>query len=233
MQVGQQHLQDAGFNKEDDESEGDESKEGQSIEQQLAPWYTSRNFLHATQGKAMLTLHGEGDPSRRGEAFSLIKTSMKGGFKPVGASANEKMNARQMKESGGHAYNVQDQQRSYEESIRKIWEAQYQSLSSTVDQSGSDMDENPIEESSNSTLRAETPRSEAQTPAILRRRDDETTSQFTQASTGSQVGKILKITRHIQDEYGKDQLYTEIVRAPKVMRQYLKRRHAKEAETTG
>lgn len=233
MQVGQQHLQDAGFNKEDDESEGDESKEGQSIEQQLAPWYTSRNFLHATQGKAMLTLHGEGDPSRRGEAFSLIKTSMKGGFKPVGASANEKMNARQMKESGGHAYNVQDQQRSYEESIRKIWEAQYQSLSSTVDQSESDMDENPIEEASNSALRAETPRSEVQTPAILRRRDDETTSQFTQASTGSQIGKILKITRHIQDEYGNDQLYTEIVRAPKVMRQYLKRRHAKEAETTG
>lgn len=233
MQVGQQHLQDAGFNKEDDESEGDESKEGQSIEQQLAPWYTSRNFLHATQGKAMLTLHGEGDPTRRGEAFSFIKTSMKGGFKPVGASANEKMNARQMKESGGHAYNVQDQQRSYEESIRKIWEAQKQSLSSTVDQSESDMDENPIEEASNTAFRAVTPRSEAQTPATLRRRDDETTSQFTQASTGSQAGKILKITRHIQDEYGNVEPHTEIVRAPKVIRQYLKRRHAKEAETTG
>lgn len=233
MQVGQQHLQDAGFNKEDDESEGDESKEGQSIEQQLAPWYTSRNFLHATQGKAMLTLHGEGDPTRRGEAFSFIKTSMKGGFKPVGASANEKMNARQMKESGGHAYNVQDQQRSYEESIRKIWEAQKQSLSSAVDQSESDMDENPIEEASNSAFRAETPRSEAQTPATLRRRDDETTSQFTQASTGSQAGKILKITRHIQDEYGNVEPHTETVRAPKVIRQYLKRRHAKEAETTG
>lgn len=233
MQVGQQHLQDAGFNKEDDESEGDESKEGQSIEQQLAPWYTSRNFLHATQGKAMLTLHGEGDPTRRGEAFSFIKTSMKGGFKPVGASANEKMNARQMKESGGHAYNVQDQQRSYEESIRKIWEAQKQSLSSTVDQSESDVDETPMEGASNSAFRAETPRSEAQTPATLRRRDDETTSQFTQASTGSQAGKILKITRHIQDEYGNVEPHTEIVRAPKVIRQYLKRRHAKEAETTG
>lgn len=233
MQVGQQHLQDAGFNKEDDESEGDESKEGQSIEQQLAPWYTSRNFMHATQGKAMLTLHGEGDPTRRGEAFSFIKTSMKGGFKPVGASANEKMNARQMRESGGHAYNVQDQQRSYEESIRKIWEAQKQSLSSTVDQSESDMDENPMEEAPNSAFRAETPRSETQTPATLRRRDDETTSQFTQASTGSQTGKILKITRHIQDELGNVEPHTEIVRAPKVIRQYLKRRHAKEAETTG
>ena len=233
MQVGQQHLQDAGFNKEDDESEGDDSKEGQSIEQQLAPWYTSRNFLHATQGKAMLTLHGEGDPTRRGEAFSFIKTSMKGGFKPVGASANEKMNARQMKESGGHAYNVQDQQRSYEESIRKIWEAQKQSLSSTLDQSESDMDENPMEEVPNSAVRAETPRSGAQTPATSRRRDDETTSQFTQASIGSQAGKILKITRHIQDEYGNVEPHTEIVRAPKVIRQYLKRRHAKEAETTG
>lgn len=82
MQVGQQHLRDAGFSKGDDDSEEDDGKEDRSIEQQLAPWFTTRNFINAAQGKAMLQLHGEGDPSGRGEAFNFIKTSMKGGSRP-------------------------------------------------------------------------------------------------------------------------------------------------------
>ena len=233
MQVGQQHLQDAGFNKEDDGSEDDEAKEGQSIEQQLAPWYTSRNFLHATQGKAMLALHGEGDPSGRGEAFSFIKTSMKGGFKAAGASAADKIHAKQMKDTGGHAYNVQEQQRSYEESIRRIWEAQKQSLSATFEPSDSDMDEDPVEEASKKAAGVATPRSEIRTPATMRRRDDETMSQFTQHSAGSQSGKILRITRNLPDEDSIVRPRVEIIRDPKVIRQYLRRRHAQEEETTG
>ena len=233
MQVGQQHLSDAGFDKADDNSDEEDSKEGQSIEQQLAPWSTSRSFLQATQGKAMLALHGEGDPSGRGEAFSFIKTSMKGGFKAAGASASEKMHARQMKDSGGHAYNVQEQQKSYEESIRRIWEAQKQSLSATIEQSDSDMDEDPVEEASKNAAAAATPRSEAQTPATFRRRDDETLSQFTQHSTGSQSGKILRITRNVPDEYGNSRPVVDIIRDPRVIRQYLKKRHAKEDEATG
>ncbi len=233
MQVGQQHLQDAGFNKEDDESEVDDAKEGQSIEQQLAPWYTSRNFLHATQGKAMLALHGEGDPSGRGEAFSFIKTSMKGGFKAAEASATEKMRAKQMKESNGHAYNVQEQQKSYEQSIRRIWETQKRSLSSTHEQNVSDMDDDLIEEASNAALRAGTPRSEAQTPATARRRDDETASQYTQHSTGSQVGRILKITRSVRNQKGTLESKTDEIRDPKVVRQYMKRKNQKEEEALG
>ena len=233
MQVGQQHLQDAGFNKEDEESEVDDAKEGQSIEQQLAPWYTSRNFLHATQGKAMLALHGEGDPSGRGEAFSFIKTSMKGGFKAAEASATEKMRAKQMKESNGHAYNVQEQQKSYEQSIRRIWETQKQSLSSTHEQSSLDIDEDPIEEASNLTVRAETPRSGNQVPAAVRRREDETASQYTQHSTGSQVGRILQISRNFRDEMGTLITKTDTIRDPKIVRQYLKRKNQKEEETLG
>jgi len=233
MQVGQQHLQDAGFSKGDDESEEDDAKEGQSIEQQLAPWFTSRNFLNATQGKAMLTIHGDGDPTGRGEAFSFIKTSMKGGFRAEGASANEKMQKRQMKDSNGHAYNVQEQQRSYEESIRRIWEAQKRSLSKTVEQPDSDFDEDPIEEASNIMVGGGTPRSEAQTPATTRRRDDDTASQFTQHSTGSQSGKTLKITRSVRDEFGDLRSVVDIIRDPKVIRQYLKHRHADEEGTEG
>lgn len=234
MQVGQQHLQDAGFNKEDDESDVDEAKEGQSIEQQLAPWYTTRNFLHATQGKAMLALHGEGDPSGRGEAFNFIKTSMKGGFKAAEASATEKMRAKQMKDSNGHAYNVQEQQKSYEQSIRRIWETQKQSLSSTHEQNGSDIDEDPVEEASLNVARAGTPRSETQTPVTVRRRDgrdDETISQFTQHSTDSQVDRILKISRAVKDGTGNLVLKTDTIRDPKVIRQYLKRKSQNEEET--
>lgn len=81
MQVGQRHLQDSGYAGAEAGDEGDESK--LTIEQRLAPWITTKNFLLATQGKAMLQLHGEGDPTGRGEAFSCIRISMKDIF--VGA----------------------------------------------------------------------------------------------------------------------------------------------------
>lgn len=232
MQVGQQHLQDAGFSKGDDDSEDDDGKEGQSIEQQLAPWYTSRNFLNAAQGKAMLQLHGEGDPTGRGEAFSFIKTSMKGGFKAMGESVEDKLDAKKLKELGGHSYNVARQQKSYEESIRRIWDAQRQSLLSTMEQSDTEMEDDHLEETEEFPGDVRTPRSEAQTPAALRRRDDETTSQFSKFSTDSQAGKVLRITRDIRDQYGRLERVQEVIRDPRVIRQYLRRRHAKEAEST-
>ena len=232
MQVGQQHLQDAGFSKGDDDSEDDDGKEGQSIEQQLAPWFTSRNFLNAAQGKAMLQLHGEGDPSGRGEAFSFIKTSMKGGFKAMGESVEDKLDAKKLKELGGHSYNVARQQKQYEDSIRRIWDAQKQSLSSTLEQSDTDNEDDRVEDTDDMNVGARTPRSEAQTPATLRRRDDETTSQFSRFSNDSQSGKVLRITRNIRDSYGNLERVQDTIRDPRVIRQYLRRRHAKEAEAT-
>ena len=229
MQVGQQHLVDAGFSKEDDNSEEDDAKEGQNIEQQLAPWFTSRNFLHATQGKAMLQLHGEGDPSGRGTAFSFIKTSMKGGFRAMGESVAEKIDAKRVKDYGGHSYNVARQQQSYEESIRRIWEAQKQSLSTNVEQSDSDMEDEDMLENSYVTD-VNTPRSEARPLGNLRRLDDETTSQSTRNSNRSQAGKILQITRQFEDRFGVTETHTEEIRNPRVIRQYLRRRHAREAE---
>ena len=232
MQVGQQHLLDAGFTKADDDSDEDEGKEGRSIEQQLAPWFTSRNFINAAQGKAMLQLHGEGDPSGRGEAFSFIKTSMKGGFKAMGESVEDKLDAKKLKELGGHSYNVARQQKSYEESIRRIWDAQKRSLSSTLLQSDVDLDEENLEESESIHGRAGTPRSELQNPAPLRRRDDETTSQFSKLSTDSHAGKVLRITRYFRDEDGQLRRVEDVIDDPRVIRQYIKRRHAREAENT-
>jgi len=88
MQVGQRHLQDAGYSN----GEVAEDDEGNlSVEQQLAPWITTKNFLFATQAKAMLRLHGEGDPTGRGEAFSFIRVSMKDIFVKAGEDYEQKL----------------------------------------------------------------------------------------------------------------------------------------------
>lgn len=233
MQVGQQHLQDSGFSKDDDESEDDDTKEGQSVEQQLAPWFTSRNFLHATQGKAMLQLHGEGDPSGRGEAFNFIKTSMKGGFKAMGESVADKIDTKRRIDSSGHSYNVARQQQAYEDSIRRIWDAQKQKLSSTFERSDSDMSSADDDDASDPQggIGSQSLRSEFRTSGIPRRKDDETTSQSTRMSVGSHVGKVLQITR-TGYKSGQIEEVKDVIRNPRVIRQYLKRRHAKESENT-
>jgi transcription initiation factor TFIID subunit 1, fungi type len=234
MQVGQQYLYDAGFGGDDAEDEDDDKEgQGQAIEQELAPWKTSKNFLNASQGKAMLTLHGDGDPSGRGEAFSFLKTSMKGGFKAIGESAMSKMEEK--KELGGHSYNVARQQRSYEESIRRIWDAQKTALSSNVEHSDIDMDDNVdgSDEGGPSNVFNRPPaRSEATTPAPFGRRDDDTVTSFSKRSTASQsANRFLKITRKMVRSDGgvEDVVYIENDAA--VIKQYLKRRSAKNAAT--
>lgn len=234
MQVGQQYLYDAGFGGDDvDDEDDDREGQTQSIEQELAPWKTSKNFLNASQGKAMLTLHGDGDPSGRGEAFSFLKTSMKGGFKAIGESAMSKMEEK--KELGGHSYNVARQQRSYEESIRRIWEAQKTALSSAVEHSDIEMDDNvdgPDEEGQSNVFSRPPPRSEAATPGPSARRDDESVTSFSKRSTTSQTGnRVLKITRQVPRTDGGLEEVVHIERDPSVIKQYLKRRNAKNAAT--
>lgn len=229
MQVGQQHLHDAGYAN-DAEKGGDEDEdvEGESFEQQMAPWKTTRNFLLASQGKAMLKLHGEGDPTGRGEGFSFIKTSMKGGFKAIGESVEDKLDAQRLKELGGHSYNVARQQKSYETSIRRIWDAQKASLSSTVEHSDAESD---IDQEEEDEFSKPTPRSEAPTPAAFRR-DDETTSQFSRVSVTSQRNKVLRIVRDYEDENGNIYQKEQLVWDPRVIRQYTQYRYKMEALQT-
>ncbi|KAJ5168881.1 transcription initiation factor TFIID [Penicillium canariense] len=230
MQVGQQHLHDTGFgNDAENGGENEEDEESESFEQLMAPWKATRNFLLASQGKAMLKLHGEGDPTGRGEGFSFIKTSMKGGFKAIGESVEDKLDAQRLKELGGHSYNVARQQKSYETSIRRIWDSQKASLSSTVEHSDdeSDVDQGEVEE-----FNKPTPRSEAPTPAPTRRYDDETTSQFSRMSFASQKGKVLRITRQYKASNGAIMEKEQLVWDPRVIRHYIQHRHRSEALTT-
>ena len=83
MQVGARHLYDAGYaktaeGKEEDEF-GDEAG-GLDIEQQLAVWSTTLNYKRAESQKAWVAVHGEGDPTGRGEGFSFLRSNMKGYF---------------------------------------------------------------------------------------------------------------------------------------------------------
>lgn len=93
------------------------------LEDNLLPWNATKNFVNATQMRAMIQIHGAGDPTGCGEGFSFLKTSMKGGFLKSG-SDNGKAQS-----SGGHSYNVAEQQKAYEEEISKTWYTHAKSLS--------------------------------------------------------------------------------------------------------
>lgn len=224
MQVGQQHLEDAGYSKTVD----DQDEEGDSIEEQLAPWNITRNFINATQGKAMLQLHGEGDPSGSGHAFSFLRTSMKGGFKAAGESLNEKLDKSKF---GGHSYNVAMQQKAYDDEISRIWYTQAKTLSNTnIEDLGWDEEEHKRETQEQANSYETT--SAARTPAPAD--DDDGASLFSQNSSRDQShNKILKITRFVRDENGTVQRKVETITEPNLIRAYVKRRQEIEDSLIG
>lgn len=92
MQAGQRRLLDAGYSRtaEGADEEGDEVNGNLDIEQLLAPWIATKNFIHASQGKAMLKLHGDGDPTGMGEGFSFLRVSMKETFLRAGETLRDR-----------------------------------------------------------------------------------------------------------------------------------------------
>ncbi|KAF2200955.1 hypothetical protein GQ43DRAFT_416872 [Delitschia confertaspora ATCC 74209] len=221
MHAGDRHLMDAGFNK-DQISKDEDDDDGAKVELKLAPWHTTKNFLNACQGKAMLELHGEGDPTGRGEAFSFIKVSMKGGFRDVGESIGEKLDAKKLKELGGHSYNVARQQQQYEMAIKRIWNKQADSLSAATELSDIEMDVEGVDAEQNAT-RGRTPRSEFGTPAAFKG-DDETASQYSKFSNTASRQKVLRIKRWMRNEdTGEMEQRVEIIRDRKIAKEYVRR----------
>ena len=232
MQVGVQHLGDLGMqdSKNQDDEQLKDLDESASIELQLAPWRTTKNFLAACQGKAMLKLHGEGDPTGRGEGFSFVKTSMKGGFTALGESVEDKIEAKKRRETSGHSYNVAKQQKAYDDSIRIIWNKQKESLSNAQEGSDTEMEDDVDEpQSAYPAIRGATPRSSFGTPAALARHDDESASQFSRGSI-DRGDKVLTITRMTRDKYGKPTTTYEKVTNPRVIQLYRKKRMEKEIQ---
>ncbi|KJA25821.1 hypothetical protein HYPSUDRAFT_85120 [Hypholoma sublateritium FD-334 SS-4] len=222
MQVGQRHLQDAGYSHAADVAEGDESN--LSIEQQLAPWITTKNFLFATQAKAMLRLHGEGDPSGRGEAFSFIRISMKDIFVKAGEDYEQKMAEAENRPKSAHRYNVAEQQLIYKSEIERIWKAQFDSLSRKDEPELSD------EEDKKDTKKAPQPLS---TPGTSHRTSlppsrGSSLEREREGSVGLDGSKsVLRIKRLIDGNW-----QTEIIRDPAVIRAYVRGRQALEEEAT-
>lgn len=232
MQVGLRHLEDAGYGRDNGGDETDEEREGDSLEQQLAPWKTSKNFLDATTGKAMLQLHGEGDPSGNGLAFSFIKTSMKGGYLDTiqGPQATtEDAIARERKANGGHKYNVDKQNEIYHRAIKEIWERQRQSL---MEKEVPDIDEMDLDH----PLEKEEPANNGQgmhAPTPANNFDDSVSqvSRYSMASQSKNSGKAHRIIRQVRDKRtGQIEEVSEIVTDPRVWREYMKRRHALDAD---
>ncbi|KAK5174135.1 uncharacterized protein LTR77_001215 [Saxophila tyrrhenica] len=230
MQAGVQHLQDLGIPDDKNDEDDKDLDEGEHIEKQLAPWRSTKNFLAACQGKAMLKLYGDGDPTGRGEGFSFVKTSMKGGFKMFGESAEDKIAAKKRRETGGHSYNVAEQQRLYDDSIRTIWDKQKESLSAELEHSDGEIDDYHDEPTSAYPGRGATPRSSFATPAASSRLEDDSASQFSRGSAGRR-GEILEITRRVIDKYGEPQLVTEQVTNAKVISLYRKKQLEKKLDT--
>lgn len=231
MQVGVQYLRDLGILNGKDGDDEKDVEEDANIELQLAPWRATKNFLGATQGKAMLKLHGEGDPTGRGEGFSFVKTSMKGGFQALGESVEDKIDAKKRRENGGHSYNVARQQKAYDDFIRLVWDKQKNSLSSNIEISDTEMEDDidAEPESAYPSVRAGTPRSSfAGTPVAHARRDDETGTQFSRASADRGYEKVLIIKRTGgRDAYGNADETIEKITNPRIIREYKRKRNEK------
>ena len=231
MQVGVQHLADLGISENKDGDEEKDIDESSNIEQQLAPWRATKNFINACQGKAMLKLHGDGDPTGRGEGFSFVKTSMKGGFRAVGESVEDKIDARRRKENGGHSYNVAKQQKAYDESIRRIWDAQKASLANDLEMSDAETEDEPEPESARPYGRSGTPRSSFGTPAAFSRHEDESVSQFSGHSAGRNERTMVISRRGGIDKYGQPRAdHVETITNPRVISLYRKRRMERQVE---
>ena len=226
MQMGVQHLADLGVGGSTDVIVNDDHDAGEdaNIELQLAPWQTTKNFMAATAGNSMLKIHGDGDPTGCGEGLSFIKTSMKGGFRPLGESVEDKLQAKKRRDAGGHSYNVEQQKADYAKAIRTIWEKQKQSLSAGQETSETEDDEEARRRAARPTARHGAPRlSSLGIPAGLARPDDDEASQIS-AGGGPRISRVLEIRRRTKDKYGNDQVIVERVTNPRVINLYKKRR---------
>ncbi|KAI8978641.1 hypothetical protein BDB01DRAFT_907483 [Pilobolus umbonatus] len=253
MLVGERHLQDLGYGDVNDDDETGEGDSKLEVEQQLAPWFSTRNFINATQGKAMLKLYGAGDPTGRGEGFSFIRVSMKDIFLRAGESAEEKLAQIKARPKSAHRYNVAEQQQIYKEEIARIWEAQFEALSNKIepvlsDHEGEDEDERDVDQmDSPSTSEFDwghrnlgmspspaTPSYRRYERATSEIDDDDVsvTGSLTSNYHVNNQNKYLIIRRLIRQRNGEKSWQQEVVRDPVVIKSYLRQRQMIEEEAT-
>ncbi|KAL1843500.1 hypothetical protein VTJ49DRAFT_1371 [Mycothermus thermophilus] len=228
MQVGAHELENGGYEvndamfKDDDIMEGDELPPD-ALANKMAPWRLTKAFIDASHGKAMIAVHGPGDPTGKGLGVSYLRTSMKGGFLeqlhgPLATSADAI--ERQRKANGGHMYNVKNQDTLYTESLRDIWNRQKQSLEDTQEHDDDDVLAQEDEDE----------RFNVQNQASQVAHMGDGVSQVSQSQASALNWRKLKIIREVRGENGEIQTVTEIVHDPVVIAQYNKRRRQMEFE---
>ncbi|WWC99494.1 hypothetical protein V866_006397 [Kwoniella sp. B9012] len=247
MQVGARHLHDAGYHKTAEGGQEDEDDSGLDIEQQLAVWSTTHNYKLAEAQKAWLVVHGEGDPTGRGEGFSFLRANMKNYFLRKGETEQGRRLEAEAK-AGGAVVKISnaEQNRIYEEEKRKVWDLQWNSLSNpNPPEINPDEDDDPNRQHpfvstpaglgprfnradsrrafsrgnsmANTPMYADSPRE--MSPAMSM--DGEST--YTGANPTA--GKVLRIKRRVK---GKEVI--EVVREPAVIQAYLRRIEDKKLE---
>ena len=230
VQSANVHLNDAGYKISDkeklnktkgakDETEGmiDETQQPEALPFQLLPWEVTKNFVDAKNGKAMLVLHGDGDPTGCGLGISMIKTSMKGGY--IGAlqgpsATSEAAIAAERKANGGHKYNVKNQEELYSSAIHDIWEKQKANLSDPTEHEENESEREQERDDENHGV-GQTPYSVA-TPAF-----DDSVSQFSMDNGSNNICRITRVVAH--DDGTQEEVTVEIT-DPRIWRRYLKRR---------
>ncbi|KAL2016370.1 hypothetical protein VTK56DRAFT_3828 [Thermocarpiscus australiensis] len=225
MQVGAHELENGGYevNADDDNLEVGDELPPDALANKMAPWRLTKAFIDASHGKAMIAVHGPGDPTGKGLGVSYLRTSMKGGFLeqlqgPLATSADAI--ERQRKANGGHMYNVKNQDTLYTESLRDIWVRQRQSLEDTQEHDDDDVLAQEDEDE----------RFNVQSQAAPAATQPDTASQVSQSQASTLNRRKLKIIREVQGENGEIQTVTETVHDPVVIAQYVKKRRQQEFE---
>lgn len=249
MQLGIKELEDAGYDprnanldedaaKDDDDDDDDDDlgkpkggryateKHEETLAEKKSPWVTTKAFMDACSQKAMLQLHGEGDPTGHGLGFSFMRTSMKGGYveKMMGPNATSAdAIERERRMNGGHAYNVKRQQAMYEEGIREIWDKQKATLSDRTEHDDKDV-QTTEDEDKRFDVNVGRP---SATPAPF----EEGVSMISGMTTASRHAKrAIRINRKVRMSDGSTKIVSEIVQDPVVITQYLKRRNEVELQ---
>lgn len=213
MQSGQQVLEDltifldeeqekmkalkAQENEELKEKDKKDTEEG--IDEQLSCWSLTRNFVLANQTKSMLQLNGEGDPTGIGIGYSFLKTSQKSSFTPYFPPPKENV-----PKSNQAAY----QQRLYEVEVNRIWLVQRKSL--TID-------------SANPTQNLEQVYAQYKPlnhQKYLRKKYEEIYDN----QKNNKDTEILRINRRFRDKNGIVQRRVEVIKDPRIIKEYLRRK---------
>jgi len=228
MQVGAHELENGGYEVNDNVFKDDDLMEGEelppdALANKMAPWRLTKAFIDASHGKAMIAVHGPGDPTGKGLGVSYLRTSMKGGFLeqlhgPLATSADAI--ERQRKANGGHMYNVKNQDSLYTESLRDIWTRQKESL-----EDAQEHDDDDVLAQEDEDERFNVQGQVSQAGAV-----PDGVSQVSQSQASGLNWRKLKIIREVRGDNGEKQTVIEIVHDPVVIAQYNKRRRQMEFE---